>query len=395
MRKPFIVILAAAVLFLLIFRGVKLFTRSDGGSGGGGQPAVAVETARVTYGPVRELRRFTGTVHPYNRYVIAPKISGRLVQIGKRIGDEVGEGEMVARMDDAEFRQELREAEASLMIAQASLAESASQLELARQEKERVGSLEEKGLVTAAELEAALSNYEARVARNRLALAQVEQSEAALESARIRLGYTLLKASRPGLVGERFVDEGALLAPNTPVVLVVGIDSVIVRTTITERDYGRVRKGQKVEVLVDTFPGMRFSGTVARIAPMMREASRMAEMEVEVENGARMLKPGMFARIEVTVAEKGRARLVPATAVVERAGRPVVFLVSEADGTARMLEVSTGIVTPEVTEILEPAIEGRVVTLGQHLLDDGSPVTFDEVDGGATSVTGQKENSSR
>ena len=60
------------------------------------------------------------------------------------------------------------------------------------------------------------------------------------------------------------VIEGALLAPNTPVVLVVGIDSVIVRTTITERDYGRVKKGQKVEVLVDAFPGRKFPGTVAR-----------------------------------------------------------------------------------------------------------------------------------
>ena len=119
----------------------------------------------------------------------------------------------------------------------------------------------------------------------------------------------------------------------------------------------------------------------------------MAEMEVEVDNSSRMLKPGMFARIEVTVAEKDRARLVPATAVVERGGEPVVFAVPAGDNAARMLIVKTGIVTPDVTEILEPAIEGRVVTLGQHLLDDGSPVTFEEEDGdrGGTNAPDQKE----
>jgi len=375
MKKWLIIVIGGLIIVLLGFRLVQLLMKGRGGGQLEDQrPAVAVEVAAVRFGPIREIRKFTGSIFPYNQYVVAPKVSGRVIQISKRIGDSVREGELIAKIDDAEYQQAVRESEASLKIAEASLAESRSQFELARQEKERVESLEARGLATTAERETGLTNYEAREARYQLALAQVEQREAVLASSRIRLGYTKLTASGAGFIGERFVDEGALLAPNTAVVLVVGIDSVIVRTTITERDYGHIERGQSVDVLVDAFPNSRFSGSVARIAPMMQEASRMAEMEVEVDNKSHMLKPGMFARIEVITAEKDSTQLVPSTAVVERSGETVMFVVPDGETVARYVHVTTGIVTPDLTEIIEPPIRGRVVTLGQHLLEDGSPI---------------------
>jgi len=385
MKKWLVIVIGGLLVVLLAFRITVLVMKSTGrGPEQDERPAVAVEVGTVTFGPIREIRQFTGTVFPYNQYVVAPKVSGRVLQIRKRIGDPVREGELIARIDDAEYQQAVREAEASLKIAKASLAESRSQAELARQEKERIESLEAKGMVTEAELEAALTNYEAQEARYQLALAQVEQREAALASSRIRLGYTRLTASHAGFVGERFVDEGALLAPNMAVVLVVGIDSVIVRTTITERDYGHIKPGQPVDVMVDAFRNRRFSGTVERIAPMMQEASRMAEMEVEVDNESHLLKPGMFARIEVVTAKKDNTQLVPSTAVVDRSGETGLFVIPEGEAIARHVRVTTGIVTPDLTEILEPSIHGRVVTLGQHLLDDGSPVLLPEETSGAS-----------
>jgi hypothetical protein len=69
---------------------------------------------------------------------------------------------------------------------------------------------------------------------------------------------------------------------------------------------------------------------------------------------------------------------VPSTAVVKRHGEPVVFVVPDGESVTRMIRVKTGIVTPESTEILVPQLRGRVVTLGQHLLDDGSPVMINE-----------------
>lgn len=396
--KKWVFIAAGAVLLVFLgYRIVLLFTgKGDAGQWGGDRPPVAVEVAPVTWGPIREVRQFTGTVFPYNRYIVAPKVSGRLMRITKRIGDPVGRGELIALIDDAEYQQAVREAEANLRIAQAALAEARSQAELARQEKERLESLRAKELVTDSEYESAATNYDAQQSRLALAEAQVEQREASLASARIRLGYTRLSASRPGFIGERFVDEGALLAPNNAIVLVVGIDSVIVRTTITERDYGHIGPGQPVDVTVDAFAGRRFEGTVARVAPMMQEASRMAEMEVEVDNADHLLKPGMFARVEVMTGSRDSTQLVPSAAVVERDTGPVVFVLPDGGTTVDRVEVTTGIVTPLMTEILDPPLAGRVVTLGQHLLDQGSPVLLpEEPDGPSAPAAGNdgKKNS--
>jgi RND family efflux transporter MFP subunit len=359
---------------VLVVRIVLLVTKGSGNNQQFQAGAVAVEVGEARYGPIEDIREFTGSVYPYNQYVVAPKVSGRVIQIRKRIGDRVERGELIARIDDAEYVQATREAEANLKIAQASVAESASQLELARQEKERMESLREKNLASNAEMDAALTNFLAQESRYKLAQAQVEQREASLKSSKIRLGYTQLAASRPGFIGERFVDEGALLAPNTAVVSVIEIDSVIVRTTITERDYGLIEAGQTVEVTVDAFPSRSFPGRVSRIAPMLQEASRVAQMEVEVQNNSLLLKPGMFAGVSVMIASKESTQIVPSEAVVSRGEETGIFVVQAGEAVARYFPVKTGIVTPRLTEILSPRIEGLVVTLGQHLLDDGSPV---------------------
>jgi RND family efflux transporter MFP subunit len=202
----------------------------------------------------------------------------------------------------------------------------------------------------------------------------VEQRQASLESSRIRLGYTRLTATRAGYIGERFVDEGALLASNAAVASVIEIGSIIVRTTITERDYRLISPGQQTEVAVDAFSARKFSGRVARIAPMLLEDSRVAQMEVEVRNDSLLLKPGMFARVRVMIASKSRAQIVPARSIVNQGGGSGVFMVQADEAVARYVPVKTGIATPELTEVLSPTLEGRVVTLGQHLLEDGSPV---------------------
>lgn len=223
-------------------------------------------------------------------------------------------------------------------------------------------------------MDAATSNYDALQSRIKLAQAQVEQRQAALNSAKIRLGYTVLKGTEPGFVGERFADEGSLLAPNSPVVSVIGIDTVIVRTTVIERVYGQIDLGQSAEIEVDAFPGQVFSGTVSRIAPMLDEESREAQMEVVVANDSLLLKPGMFCRVNVLLTKKSSAQVVPAQAIVNRGGESGVFVINNDEAIAHYVPVELGISTPDKCEILAPTIDGLVVTLGQHLLEDGSGV---------------------
>ena len=377
--KNIVKVVGVVFIAVLIWRIAVLVFGGQGGSPGGFRPPpVAVEIDSVKYEDIRETRELTGTVYPLYKYVVAPKVSGRVIKISKRIGDWVTRGEVVAKIDDGEYQQAVLESEANLRISHASLAEAESEFELAKQELERVESLHEKKLAPLAELETARTRYDALESRIQLANAQVEQRLAALNSARIRLGYTTLVAIEPGFVGERFVDEGSMLAPNSPVLSVIGIDTVIVRTTVIERVYGQVSTDQGAEIEVDAFPGEVFYGQVSRIAPMLQEASRVAQVEIEVANESLHLKPGMFSKVTLVIAEKSSAQVVPARAVVTREGETGVFVVRSGEPIAHYVPVQVGIVTNEKAEVLTPKLEGMVVSLGQHLLEDGRAVILPE-----------------
>jgi RND family efflux transporter MFP subunit len=374
-KKRVIAVIGAVFLAVLAWRIIVLILKDEGSSSGRfGRPPVAVQLDRVRYEPIQETRQLTGTIYPLYQYIVAPKVSGRIIRIHKRIGDWVRRGETIAKIDDGEYQQMLLEAEANLKIAQANLAETEIQLELAQQESERIESLKQRGLASLSELDAATANFDALQSRLKLAQAQVEQRQAALKSAQIRLGYTTLIATEPGFIGERFVDEGSMLAPNSAVVSVIGIDTVIVRTTVIERVYGQIQVGQSSEIEVDAFPGRNFRGRVSRIAPRLEEASRVAQMEVEVTNDELLLKPGMFCRVTLVLAEKESAQVVPGRAIASRNGADGVFVVDDGEQIARYVPVELGISTRDKIEILSPRIEGLVVLVGHHLLEDGSNV---------------------
>jgi len=382
-RKRILYIVLAAVAALLIWRiGALVMGGPGGGSGRFSSPPVAVEVARVGRQPIRETMQMTGTIYPLYQYIVAPKVSGRIVRINKRIGDWVDPGESVARIDDGEYQQMVLEAEANLRIARANLAETMSEFDLAGQQLERVKSLAEMQIAPRSDLDAAQTKHDALQSRIELAQAQVEQRQAALNAARIRLGYTNLVAAEPGFVGERFADEGSLLSPNSPVISVIGIDTVIVQTTVIERAYGQVRAGQTADVRVDAFPDMVFGGRVSRIAPKLDQSSRVAQMEVVVANDSLFLKPGMFCTVILALAEKDSAQVVPTQAVVTRNGDSGIFLVPDGETTAHYVPVRLGITSSDLTEILEPVLTGRVVTLGQHLLQEGSAVILPQGGGG-------------
>lgn len=372
---------AAGLIIIVVFfswRAIqqKQVTTEPGPDRPAGRPPVSVEVAEVRQAPIREAQQLTGAVYPSHQYIVAPRVPGRVIEIRKRIGDRIAVGEIVARIDDAEYQQAVIEADADLRIARASLAETEVQLERATQELERVRALEAKGIASLSELDKALAERDALKSRLKLSQANVEQRDASLATAKIKLGYTVLAAPEPGFVGERFVDEGSMLSSNSPIISVIGIDPAVVRTTVIERLYGRLRVGQVTEIEVDAYPDKRFSGTVIRIAPMFREDSRVAEMEIEVNNTSLFLKPGMFAKVRIVLSEKPAAQVVPTGAVITRNGDNAVFIVDEDQSKARYVPVEIGISTPLITEILSPELRGKVVTLGQHLLEDGSPVIY-------------------
>jgi multidrug efflux pump subunit AcrA (membrane-fusion protein) len=139
-----------------------------------------------------------------------------------------------------------------------------------------------------------------------------------------------------------------------------------------------MRVGQPVTLTTDAWPGETFPATVARISPQFEEASRQARIELTASNpegdqGVK-LKPGMFVRASVILAHVEDARVIPADALTRRANVTGVFRVNEEDKTAEWVPVTPGILHEGMVQIVEPELSGRVVTLGQQLLDTGSPL---------------------
>ncbi|MBU2497499.1 MAG: efflux RND transporter periplasmic adaptor subunit, partial [Proteobacteria bacterium] len=336
-------------------------------------PPVAVEVKPVQKTMVREMGLFTGSLYPRAQFIVAPKIAGRLEKLLVKIGDPVKRDQVIAVLEDDEYLQQVEQARAELDVARANLEESKSSLETGGRELERAKVLRQKKIASESELDAAEAQFSAQSAKQKVAVAQVEQKEAALKGAQVRLSYTQIRASwregdRNRVVGERFVDEGSMLAPNSSIVSILDIDTLIAVIHIIERDYSKVRIGQEGTMETDAFPGKAFSGKVVRIAPLLKETSREARVEMEVPNPQGLLKPGMFIRVQIEFAAKKEATVVPIGALTKRNSKEGIFLADPQERKAHFVPVTLGIMNKEWAEIVNPAISGLVVTVGHHLL---------------------------
>ena len=385
MKRIVISVVIVLVVGLVGWRIYQKVTGSQGPNRRNGVRAVAVAVEPVRKETIRDVGEFTGTLLPKSQFVVAPKVSGRLERLLVNIGDTVKKGDLIAVLDSEEYTQEVAQARAELQVSRANLADCRSALDVARRESERSKELREQKVASEAELDQAQARYQACEAKHEVALAQIKQKEAALKTAEVRLSYTRIHvawddAGGARLIGERSVDEGAMLTAGDPIVSVVDASSVIAVISVIERDFPEVRVGQAATVSTDAYPGREFHGKIVRRAPVLREESRQARVEIEVPNLEGLLAPGMFARVRIRFAERPDATVVPASALVRRNGRQGVFLADPAQGKAHFIAVSTGILSGDVAEILEPKLEGLVVTLGHHLLEDGGAIVVPEQD---------------
>ena len=341
---------------------------------------VAVEIAAVQRTTIRDVGLFTGTLFPKSQFVVAPKIAGRLEKLMVNIGDWVERDQLIAVLDDKENAQQVAQAQANLQVAQANLEEARSSLEIAKRGLDRAQTLHKKGIASDSELDTAQATYKAQDAKYKVAVAQVAHTEAGLKAAQVRLSYTQIRASWESgyehrVVGERFVDQGAMLTPNTPILSILEIQPVIAAIHVTDRDYFRIKTGQNAVVSSKAFPEKTFSGKIARIAPLLKETSREARVEIEIPNPDEFLKPGMFINTQIEFVTQNNATVVPVNAVVKRENQQGIFLADTQNKIAQFVPVSLGIVSGEWAEVVEPAsLSGYVVTLGQHLLGSTSPI---------------------
>ncbi|HEY6362455.1 MAG TPA: efflux RND transporter periplasmic adaptor subunit, partial [Vicinamibacterales bacterium] len=355
------------------------------GRGGFGGP-LTVEVANAQRSAVKQELIVVGNLIGDSTVAVVPRAAGRLEQVYVQLGDRVSRGQRIAKIEDQELVEQIRQAEAAMEVASATIRQREADLQLARTNVERSRSLFERQLLPKQTLDDNEARYQSAVAALDLARAQNTQSNARLEELRVNMANTVVSSPVNGFVARRAADPGAFVSQNAPVADVVDISRVRMVANVVEKDLRIVELGDATDVAVDAFPEETFTGRIARIAPVLDPATRTFPIEIEIPNPSFRLKPGMYARVGITVSEKPDAIVVPTNAVVDVGGKRGVFLAQE-DNTAAFRAVEIGIENDEKTEIVGGLAEGdRVVTTGAAALNDGDRFVLGGEDGGAGSV---------
>jgi RND family efflux transporter MFP subunit len=351
---------------------------------------MTVEVASVVRAPVSEQLTVVGNLVGAQTVEIVSKVSGRLQDVAVRIGDRVSRGQTIGVVEDREFREQVKQAEASFEVGQATIRQREADLKFAETNLDRSKNLFDRQLLPRQSLDDAEARQQAAAAQLDLARAQFEQAKARLEELRITLANTRILSPVDGFVGRRNVDPGTYVSPNVPVASVVDIKFVRLVANLVERDLRRVDAGAPADVDVDAFPGETFKGRVARVAPVLDPATRTATMEIEVPNPDYRLKPGMYARVRLTVDYRQNALVVPRNALVDVEGKRGVYVYDGAGNKATFREVGVGLQDDQRAEITSGLAEAdRVVTTGAAALRDGDTVLLPGQQGGGPRGGGQ------
>jgi RND family efflux transporter MFP subunit len=384
MKKLFFALIVLAIIVIIGWQAYRRITASGGMGPRRSAATVAVEIQPVRRKVIKDIGIFTGSLIPKSQFVVAPKAAGWLKKLLVNVGDTVERNQVIAILEDEEYQQQVEQAKAELQVAKANAENCASDLDLAKREYERAKALREKQIASASELEGAEAAFNSSQTQLKVSLAQVSQKETALKAAELRLSYTRVQAfwedgGQTRVVGERFVDEGALLQANQPIVSILENKPLTAVVYVVERDYPKVSVGQRAAITTDAYPDKTFTGDIVRIAPLLKESSRQARVEMEILNSQGLLRPGMFVRALIEFASHNDATIVPLTALVKRDSQQGVFIADRDNLKAMFVPVTVGIISGESVEIVDtPEINDSeyVITLGNHLLEDGSDITL-------------------
>jgi RND family efflux transporter MFP subunit len=264
---------------------------------------IPVEVSAIKLGNVIQSVKYRGDIAAEFEVKVFSKIPDRIEKYYVDEGDIVGKGDPIARVVATTIEQGVKQAEAILIAARAQESNLAVEFERAQR-------LNQEDALSKQQYEAVKTQYES-------IRAQVQQAEAALVSIKSQLNDATVTAPISGIIGKRYYETGDMANPALPLVMIVQMERVKIKFNVTEEDLGKLAIGQRTNVNVKAFPDSIFVGEVYKISPILDPSTRMAEVEVLVNNAKGLLKPGMYAEVEVITGAIDSVMVVPRFAVIE------------------------------------------------------------------------------
>ena len=355
----------------------------------GSTPQQKYHTGEVTRRSIVSTVEATGTVEPLLKVLVGSQVSGTVVRWYTDFNQLVKEGDVLAELDQEQFKATIAERNAMIAAARARVEEASARLETAELDLRRIQHAFTVDSASDAELDEARAAAKAAVAALHTAEAEVQVSEARLQAAVIQLDKTIIRSPIDGIVISRNVDAGQTVAASlsAPTLFAIANDlyRMRVNAAVSETDIGQVREGMPARFRVDAYPNRHFGGAVTqvRFAETVVDNVVTYETLIEVENRELLLRPGMTATIVFEVERADDALTIPNAALrfdptqnfanarswtigKGEPKRPRVFKLG-SDGLVRV-DVDLGIRAGSRTQVLGgDLVEGDTLVVGWDL----------------------------
>jgi RND family efflux transporter MFP subunit len=342
-----------------------------------GRPqAVVIKTAPLQRITIQRQIDVSGTLISPDQAKVSSEVAGVVREVRVELGHEVRPGEVLVQLEPRELEIALRRAASQLKQTEAQLGidgvrikepppdeqiavvrTAVANRDDARAQLARTRMLMSQKLIAQADLDTVETRVKVTEAAYQAALetvqslkATLQDRRAAVELAQKKLQDAAIKAPVGGAVSERLVQVGEFIPEQTPVVTIVQMNPLKLRTAVQERNAELIRPNQPVQFRVESLPGRVFEGRVAFISPAVDQATRTFPVEVFVDNGARMLKPGFFAKGVILTRKDENVLAVPEEAVSTLAGVSAVFVIEK--DKARQQTVTIGARDGKLLEVL-------------------------------------------
>lgn len=287
----------------------------------GAEPGLAYVTEPAVRGGLVVTVMATGTVQPTTQVEVSSELSGTLAAVEVDYNDEVAVGQPLARLDDTRLKAQVANAEASLEAAEGRLEQARATAREAAENYRSRSALDQRGV--AAHLDLVATEAAHNRAQSEVKIAEADRTLAAanLEVQRVDLAKAVIRSPIRGIVLDRAAEAGQIVASslNTPVLFTLAEDlnRMELRVDIDEADIGRVRVGNRASFKVDAYPGRSFKAEIVQVryAPETTDGVVTYKAVLSVDNGERLLRPGMTATATITVAEVEGALIVPNAAL--------------------------------------------------------------------------------
>ncbi len=274
---------------------------------------------------LRQVLRLSGSLNAVDLASVKARVGGEVREVLVREGEPVRAGQIVVRIDAAEYEARVAQARGNLNNARA-------QLEIAAKTRDNNLALVERGFISKNALDNSTSQFAG-------AKASVDAAQGALDLVQKSLNDTVIRAPIAGLVSARLVQPGEKVAPDSKLIDIVNLQKMELEAGVPAADVARVAIGQPVELGVEGLPE-RFEGRVARINPATQAGSRSVPVYIRVANPQNLLRAGMFAEARLTLASKAGVLALPQSALRKDGSGTYVFVI--ADGKIERRAVTLG-----------------------------------------------------